>query len=74
MCHYETVNVDRMGSVAVVSLNRPDSVYAFDACLRRDLLRAVRDVNGDEAVNILDVVYLINFKYKSGDAPGCPVN
>jgi len=27
------------------------------------------DVNCDEAINILDVVYLINFKYKSGPEP-----
>ncbi len=27
------------------------------------------DVNCDEAINILDVVYLINFKYKSGPDP-----
>jgi len=27
------------------------------------------DANSDEFVNILDVVYLINFKYKGGPAP-----
>jgi hypothetical protein len=27
------------------------------------------DVNGDEDMNILDVIYLINFKYKAGPAP-----
>ena len=53
MSHYETVNVERLGAVAVVSLNRPDSLNAFDASLRRDLLRAVRDVNGDEAVRVV---------------------
>ncbi len=31
------------------------------------------DVNGDGSVNILDVVYIINYKYKGGSAPD-PVN
>jgi len=30
------------------------------------------DVNNDNGINILDVVYLINYKYKSGAAPNCP--
>ncbi len=29
------------------------------------------DVNDDENVNILDIVHLINFKYKSGEPPFC---
>jgi len=35
-----------------------------DACLF-----VCGDVNDDELVNILDIVYLINYKYKSGPAP-----
>ena len=27
------------------------------------------DVNGDDLVNILDIVFLINYKYKDGPAP-----
>jgi len=27
------------------------------------------DTDGDELINILDIVYLINYKYKSGPAP-----
>ena len=30
------------------------------------------DVNSDLAVNILDIVYLINNIYKNGPAPDCP--
>lgn len=30
------------------------------------------DVNSDELVNILDIVYLINYKYKGGAEPVCP--
>lgn len=50
MSDYETVTIERHGAVAVVSLNRPDSLNAFSAALRRDLLAAVRAVNGDDAV------------------------
>ncbi len=31
------------------------------------------DVNSDELVNILDIVYLINYKYKAGPAPDCGI-
>ncbi len=30
------------------------------------------DVNEDDLVNILDIVHLINFKYKDGADPACP--
>jgi 2-(1,2-epoxy-1,2-dihydrophenyl)acetyl-CoA isomerase len=50
MSNYDTVQVERQGSVAIVSLNRPDSLNAFDAGLRGDLRRAVREVNDDPLV------------------------
>ncbi|MEE4146153.1 MAG: enoyl-CoA hydratase/isomerase family protein [Halieaceae bacterium] len=50
MSNYDTVQVERRGSVAIVSLNRPDSLNAFNAALRHDLRRAVRQVNDDPAV------------------------
>ena len=50
MSNYDTVQVERRGSVAIVSLNRPDSLNAFNAGLRSDLLWAVREVNDDPAV------------------------
>ena len=53
MSDYETVQVERHGAVAVVSLNRPDALNSFNAALRRDLLRAVRHVNGDPCVRVV---------------------
>ena len=52
MSEYETVRVERIGAVALVTLNRPASLNAFDAALRRDVLRAVREVNADDAVRV----------------------
>ena len=53
MSTYETVMVERHGSVAVVSLNRPDNLNSFNKTLRRDLLLAVREVNGDDSVRVV---------------------
>lgn len=52
MSEYETVVFERHGQVAVVSLNRPDALNSFDATLRRELLQAVREVNGDDAIRV----------------------
>jgi len=53
MSKYQTVQVERRGNIAVVTLNRPDSLNAFDAALRRELLLAVREVNDDETVRVV---------------------
>jgi 2-(1,2-epoxy-1,2-dihydrophenyl)acetyl-CoA isomerase len=53
MSEYETVRVTRQGEIGVVSLNRPDSLNAFDAALRRDILRAVREVNADDGLRVV---------------------
>ncbi len=50
MASYETVTVTRHDKVALVTLNRPDSLNAFNAALRRDLLQAVREVNEDTGI------------------------
>ncbi len=50
MSAYETVNYSVDGPVALIALNRPDSLNSFDAALRRDVLAAVREANADDAV------------------------
>ena len=53
MSDYETVIVERHDSIAVVSLNRPDSLNSFNAALRRELLLAVREVNEDDSIRVV---------------------
>lgn len=52
MTQLEAVTIERHGSVAVVSMNRPDKLNAFDSTLRRDMRIAVRMVNDDPSVRI----------------------
>ncbi|MFV0476585.1 MAG: enoyl-CoA hydratase/isomerase family protein [Parahaliea sp.] len=53
MTTYETVSVDYHNQVAVVSLNRPDALNAFNAALRHDLHQAVDQVNSDERIRVV---------------------
>lgn len=52
MSTYEAVTVERHGQVALVSLNRPDSLNAFSAELRRDIGLAVAEVNADDSIRV----------------------
>jgi 2-(1,2-epoxy-1,2-dihydrophenyl)acetyl-CoA isomerase len=45
--------VERHDSIAVVSLNRPDSLNSFNSALRRELLLAVREVNEDDSIRVV---------------------
>lgn len=53
MSEYETVLIERRGAVAVVTMNRPKALNSFDAALRRDILRAAREVNADDSVRVV---------------------
>jgi len=53
MSALEVITIENHGHVAVVSLNRPDDLNAFDAALRRDLLIAIRTVNEDDNVRVV---------------------
>jgi 2-(1,2-epoxy-1,2-dihydrophenyl)acetyl-CoA isomerase len=50
---YETVKVDVQGPVAVVTLNRPDVLNAFNQQLLDDLGAAVASVNADEEIRVV---------------------
>ena len=53
MSALETVTIERHDQVALVSLNRPDSLNAFSAELRRDLAAAVNEVNADDGIRVV---------------------
>lgn len=47
---FETVNYERRGSVAVIAMNRPDALNAFTSELCRDLMLALDQSAGDDAI------------------------
>ncbi|MEH6586562.1 MAG: enoyl-CoA hydratase/isomerase family protein [Halioglobus sp.] len=53
MSSYETIVIERLGPVAVVTMNRPQALNAFDRNLRRELLLAAREVNSDDSVRVV---------------------
>ena len=50
MASYETLNVSRRGSGAIVELNRPEQLNAWDLQLGLDLRAALEEASADEAV------------------------
>ncbi len=52
MSDYQFVQLEQRGAVALVTLNRPDSLNAFNADLRRELGQVVQQVNEDESVRV----------------------
>lgn len=53
MTEYESVIVERNGSVAVLTMNRPEKMNTFNAALRRDLCAAARALNLDTSVQVV---------------------
>jgi len=53
MSAYETVLIARLGPVALVALNRPDRLNAFDRTLREELPRAFAEVEADESIRVV---------------------
>lgn len=52
---YETIELERRGAAAVIRLNRPESLNAWNEALGTDLLAAVRSVAADGAVRAVCV-------------------
>ena len=52
MSDYETVQVERRDAVAIVTMNRPDVLNAFNSVMCEDLKWAVREVNDDDSVRV----------------------
>ena len=53
MSNYNTVTIQRNEGIAVLTLNRPESLNAFNAELRRELRCAVREVNDDDSIRVV---------------------
>jgi len=49
---YETIQVERDGSVATVTIDRPEKMNALNATVRRELTEAVDAMAGDDAVKV----------------------
>jgi len=52
---YETIELDRRGAAAVIRLNRPEALNAWNGPLGAELLDAVRSVAGDDEVRAVCV-------------------
>jgi len=50
---YSTLLLDRQGPVARITLNRPDARNALDFTMRRELLAALADLEGDAEARVL---------------------
>lgn len=53
MSEFETVRYRQDGSVAVVTINRPDAMNSFDTALRRDLDAALHQAADDDSVRVV---------------------
>jgi 2-(1,2-epoxy-1,2-dihydrophenyl)acetyl-CoA isomerase len=50
---YQSITVERDGPVAVVSFNRPDTLNAIEASIRRELFDATNAVNADDGIRVV---------------------
>ena len=53
MSTFETLLIERQGAVALLTLNRPDSLNAFDTKMRREFVLAARGLNEDDSVRVV---------------------
>jgi len=53
MSDYQTIQIERTGSIALVTLNRPDSLNAFDTSQRQEFVKAAREVNNDDDIRVV---------------------
>ena len=53
MSSYQTIEIERTGAIALVTLNRPDSLNAFDTQMRREFIKAAREVNNDDDIRVV---------------------
>lgn len=49
---YSSISVEQLGSVLVVTLNRPDVLNAFDHAMQDELRGVWRDMRSDDSINV----------------------
>jgi len=62
------INGDGLPNIACITFDSHGVVYAFKS-LATGPFYDCGDVNGDEDINIFDVVYLIDYLYRDGPEP-----
>ena len=50
---YQTLNVERAGAIATITLNRPEARNALDLVMRRELLGALDEIEADELARVV---------------------
>ena len=50
---YQSLRIERDGAVARLVMNRPDKLNAFDTVMRREMIAAVSELNGDPALRVI---------------------
>ena len=63
---HDSVLVEKQGNLAIVTLNRPEALNAFNAALRQDLTGVMRDLNEDDAVRGLVITGAGERSFSSG--------
>ena len=53
MANYESITVERRGSVAVLTINRPDKLNALNKDVHREGVEALNELRRDESVRVL---------------------
>ena len=52
MSNYESMKRERDGNIAIVSFNRPDTLNAIEASIRKEINEVVNEVNSDESIRV----------------------
>src|SRR2546426_11610836 len=49
---YETITLDRKGSIVIIRLNRPDKLNAMNAKLKEEVAQALGELEKDDGVHV----------------------